>query len=424
MKNEPKIRIKGFEGEWKKHPFSETFAFLRNNSLSRAELNYKGGLVKNVHYGDVLIKFGEIIDVNKEILPFISDNEISKRFIPNAILNEGDIVFSDAAEDETVGKCSEVLNVGKNMIVSGLHTVPCRPIIVFANCYLGFYLNSKAYHNQLLPLIQGTKISSLSKAAFLNTNVSYPNSISEQRAIATYFRHIDSLIETADKKLASLKQVKEASLQSMFPKEGQKVPEVRFKGFEGEWKTSKLSTFAKRVTRKNGNLETELPVTISSQDGIIAQTQFFNSVVASSNLRGYYLIKKGEFAYNKSYSNGYPYGSVKRLEKYDMGALSTLYIVFALSKDIDHDYVIYFFETMLWHNEVAMRAAEGARNHGLLNIGADDFLDIQIIVPPILSEQRKIASFFVHLDKQIAIAQQRLDLLRRIKDACLDEMFV
>lgn len=424
MKNEPKIRIKGFEGEWKKHPFSETFAFLRNNSLSRAELNYKGGLVKNVHYGDVLIKFGEIIDVNKEILPFISDNEISKRFIPNAILNEGDIVFSDAAEDETVGKCSEVLNVGKNMIVSGLHTVPCRPIIVFANCYLGFYLNSKAYHNQLLPLIQGTKISSLSKAAFLNTNVSYPNSISEQRAIATYFRHIDSLIETADKKLASLKQVKEASLQSMFPKEGQKVPEVRFKGFEGEWKTSKLSTFAKRVTRKNGNLETELPVTISSQDGIIAQTQFFNSVVASSNLRGYYLIKKGEFAYNKSYSNGYPYGSVKRLEKYDMGALSTLYIVFALSKDIDHDYVIYFFETMLWHNEVAMRAAEGARNHGLLNIGADDFLDIQIIVPTTLSEQRKIASFFVHLDKQIAIAQQRLDLLRRIKSACLDEMFV
>lgn len=424
MKNEPKIRIKGFEGEWKKLPFSETFTFLRNNFLSRAELNYKGGLVKDIHYGDVLIKFGEIIDVNKETLPFISDNEISKRFIPNAILNDRDIVFSDAAEDETVGKCSELLNVGINMIVSGLHTVPCRPFIEFANCYLGFYLNSKAYHNQLLPLIQGTKISSLPKAAFLNTNVSYPNSISEQRAIATYFRHIDSLIETVDKKVASLKQVKEASLQSMFPKEGQKVPEVRFKGFEGEWKTSKLSTFAKRVTRKNGNLETELPVTISSQDGIIAQTQFFNSVVASSNLRGYYLIKKGEFAYNKSYSNGYPYGSVKRLEKYDMGALSTLYIVFALSKDIDHDYVIYFFETMLWHNEVAMRAAEGARNHGLLNIGADNFLDIQIIVPPTLSEQRKLASFFVHLDKQIAIAQQHLDLLRRIKSACLNEMFV
>lgn len=424
MKNEPKIRIKGFEGEWKKLPFSEAFTFLRNNSLSRAQLNYKGGFVKNVHYGDVLIKFGEIIDINKESLPFISDNEISKRFIPNAILNEGDIIFSDAAEDETVGKCSELLNVGKNMIVSGLHTIPCRPIIEFANCFLGFYLNSKAYHNQLLPLIQGTKISSLSKTAFLNTNVTYPSNISEQRAIATYFRHLDSLIEEADKKLSSLKQVKEASLQTMFPQEGQSVPKVRFKGFEGEWKKCKLSTFAKRITRKNEKLETELPVTISSQDGIIAQTQFFNNVVASSNLRGYYLIKKGEFAYNKSYSNGYPYGSVKRLEKYDMGALSTLYIVFSLSNDVDHNYVIYFFETMLWHNEVAMRAAEGARNHGLLNIGADDFLDIQILVPPTLSEQCKLASFFVHLDKQIELAQHRLELLRRIKSACLDEMFV
>ena len=200
-------------------------------------------------------------------------------------------------------------------------------------------------------------------------------------------------------------------------------PKIRIKGFEGEWKTSKLSTFAKRVTRKNGNLETELPVTISSQDGIIAQTQFFNSVVASSNLRGYYLIKKGEFAYNKSYSNGYPYGSVKRLEKYDMGALSTLYIVFALSKDIDHDYVIYFFETMLWHNEVAMRAAEGARNHGLLNIGADNFLDIQIIVPPTLSEQRKLASFFRHLDSLIETADKKVASLKQVKEASLQSMF-
>ena len=169
-------------------------------------------------------------------------------------------------------------------------------------------------------------------------------------------------------------------------------PKIRIKGFEGEWKKCKLSTFAKRITRKNENLETELPVTISSQEGIIAQTQFFNNVVASSNLRGYYL--------------------------------TTLYIVFSLSNDIDHDYVIYFFETMLWHNEVAMRAAEEARNHGLLNIGAGDFLDIQILVPPTLSEQCKLASFFVHLDKQIEIAQQRLALLQRIKSACLDEMFV
>lgn len=414
MKNEPKIRIKGFEGEWKKHPFSETFAFLRNNSLSRAELNYKGGLVKNVHYGDVLIKFGEIIDVNKEILPFISDNEISKRFIPNAILNEGDIVFSDAAEDETVGKCSEVLNVGKNMIVSGLHTVPCRPIIVFANCYLGFYLNSKAYHNQLLPLIQGTKISSLSKAAFLNTNVSYPNSISEQRAIATYFRHIDSLIETADKKLASLKQVKEASLQSMFPKEGQKVPEVRFKGFDGEWKIDKLGNlFTERV---ESDVFAEM-LSVTQSQGIIKANENGRYDNSNNDKSKYRLVKVGDIAYNSMRmwqgASGYsPY----------YGIVSPAYTVVVPNNNVDSYFFAYMFKTAIMIKQFRLHSQGLTTDTWNLKFPA--FSKIDVTYPDDTAEQRKIASFFVHLDKQIAIAQQRLDLLRRIKSACLDEMFV
>lgn len=424
MKNEPKIRIKGFEGEWKKHPFSETFAFLRNNSLSRAELNYKGGLVKNVHYGDVLIKFGEIIDVNKEILPFISDNEISKRFIPNAILNEGDIVFSDAAEDETVGKCSEMLNVGKNMIVSGLHTVPCRPIIVFANCYLGFYLNSKAYHNQLLPLIQGTKISSLSKAAFLNTNVSYPNSISEQRAIATYFRHLDSLIEIADKKVASLKQVKEASLQSMFPKEGQKVPEVRFKGFEGEWKTVQLCDCLE--VSKERNLDNKYGIedvlSVSDDSGVTNQIELLGRSFAGKSVSNYGILHEGEIVYTKSPLKSKPFGIIKR-NNYKTGIVSVLYAIYKPHIDISSAYIHYYFSPS-WrlNNYIHPLVNKGAKN--TMNISDETALMGYIPLPPTLSEQRKIASFFVHLDKQIAIAQQRLDLLRRIKSACLDGMFV
>ena len=397
MKNEPKIRTKGFEGEWKECTF--------NNLVDRISSFSSSKSLPTVEFEDIIS----------------GENRLNKDVYSKPI-HKGGIAFEK--NDVLFGKLRPYL---KNILFATFNGIAVGDFWVLrANesypAFVYTLVNNKSFMD-VANISSGSKMpradwNLVSKHKFLVP------SFFEQRAIATYFRHLDSLIETADKKIASLKQVKEASLQSMFPKEGQKVPEVRFKGFEGEWKTSKLSTFAKRVTRKNGNLETELPVTISSQDGIIAQTQFFNSVVASSNLRGYYLIKKGEFAYNKSYSNGYPYGSVKRLEKYDMGALSTLYIVFALSKDIDHDYVIYFFETMLWHNEVAMRAAEGARNHGLLNIGADDFLDIQIIVPPTLSEQRKIASFFVHLDKQIAITQQRLDLLRRIKSACLDEMFV
>ena len=408
MKNEPKIRIKGFEGEWK-----ET----RLGNIS-SDCSY--GIAASTIPYDGCHKYIRITDIDDRMHTFKPNPLVSPSIFNDSYLVKKDDILI-ARTGASVGKTYLYHQKDGKLYYAGylikMHIESADSEFIHLQTLL------QKYSKWIISESQRSGQPGINLLQLLNYSFNCP-ALPEQRAIATYFRHLDSLIETADKKVASLKQVKEASLQSMFPKEGQKVPEVRFKGFDGEWKTSKLSTFAKRVTRKNGNLETELPVTISSQDGIIAQTQFFNSVVASSNLRGYYLIKKGEFAYNKSYSNGYPYGSVKRLEKYEMGALSTLYIVFALSKDIDHDYVIYFFETMLWHNEVAIRAAEGARNHGLLNIGADDFLDIQIIVPPTLSEQRKIASFFVHLDKQIAIAQQRLDLLRRIKSACLNEMFV
>lgn len=170
-------------------------------------------------------------------------------------------------------------------------------------------------------------------------------------------------------------------------------------------------------------MESTLPLTISSLEGLIEQTAFFNSVVASSNMSNYYLLKKGEFAYNKSYSNGFPYGAVKKLEKYEQGALSPLYIVFSMDENVDADYIVYFFETSAWHSEVAKRAAEGARNHGLLNIGADDFLDINISLPKDLGEQQRISSFFRGLDSHISMEQQRLERLKQMKSACLRSMF-
>lgn len=151
---------------------------------------------------------------------------------------------------------------------------------------------------------------------------------------------------------------------------------------------------------------------------------FFNNIVASSNLSGYYLMKKGEFAYNKSYSCGFPFGAVKRMDRYEMGALSNLYIVFKLEDTVCDDYILYLFETSTWHKEVSMRASEGARNHGLLNIGAEDFLDIDIWVPNDKAEQRQIASYFRQLDIQISEQEKRLEKLKQIKAACLDKMFV
>lgn len=263
----------------------------------------------------------------------------------------------------------------------------------------------------------------LSFEALKELDIYLPN-FSEQQDIVNYFQSLDGIILSTTKKVEKLKQTKEASFVAMFPQKGETRPRVRFKGFEGDWETGKLSKFATRITRKNKNLETTLPITISAAEGLVAQDSFFNNIVASPNLRGYYLVKRGEFAYNKSYSSNYPFGAVKRLEKYDMGALSTLYIVFTLNENISSDYIVNFFDTSLWHNEVAMRAAEGARNHGLLNIGTEDFLDIDIVYPKSIDEQNEIAKYFTTLDKQISLEEQKIDSLKRIKSACLDKMFI
>lgn len=246
----------------------------------------------------------------------------------------------------------------------------------------------------------------------------------ERETLIDYFTSLDSQISAATSRLASLKQMKAASLQAMFPQEGETVPKIRFKGFEGEWKKVKLNSFAKRVTRKNSHLESTLALTIASAHGLVSQIDYFNNLVVGSNIRNYYLLKKGEFAYNKSYSNGYPFGSVKRLDRYEQGILSTLYITFSIDNSISSDYLTHFFDTNLWHKEVAERAAEGARNHGLLNIGANDFLDINIWKPESKAEQQAIASYFTSLDRQISLQSQRLEKLKQIKSACLDKMFV
>ena len=154
----------------------------------------------------------------------------------------------------------------------------------------------------------------------------------------------------------------------------EKRPKLRFPGFDDPWKAEKLSDFAERVTRKNTNNETSLPLTISSKDGLVDQISYFNKTVASKDMSGYYLLKNGEYAYNKSYSVGYDFGSVKRLDRYDMGALSTLYICFALKKH-DSDFIKAYFDSLKWYREIYMISAEGARNHGLLNVPTDEFFD-------------------------------------------------
>ena len=202
----------------------------------------------------------------------------------------------------------------------------------------------------------------------------------------------------------------------------EKRPKLRFPGFDEPWKAEKLSDFAERVTRKNTNNETSLPLTISSKDGLVDQISYFNKTVASKDMSGYYLLKNGEYAYNKSYSVGYDFGSVKRLDRYDMGALSTLYICFALKKH-DSDFIKAYFDSLKWYREIYMISAEGARNHGLLNVPTDEFFDTKHYIPMDSAEQRKIANFMIALEHRIEAQQSLVDNLKKYKRGLLREIF-
>ena len=421
----PAIRFKGFSDAWEQRKFDEVFdCTVPNNTLSRAELSYDEGTVLNVHYGDVLIKYGSVLDVQKENIPRIPYK--CREDFNGALLQDGDIIIADTAEDETTGKACEIGNLQGSAIVSGLHTMVCRPRHRMALGYLGYYLNSNAYHHQLLPLMQGIKVLSLSRSNIQKTSVSYPTVEKEQQLIANYFSQLDHLITLHQRKYEKLTNVKKSMLEKMFPQNGSSYPEIRFKGFTDAWEQRKLGELVDRVVRKNINNESTLPLTISAQYGLVDQITYFNNRVASRDVSNYYLVLNGEFAYNKSTSDGYPFGAVKRLDLYEKGVLSTLYIVFSPKKEqqVDSDFLTVFFDTDRWHKGVAERAAEGARNHGLLNISAEDFFDTDLSLPKDVAEQKQIGAFIRQLDNLITLHQRKLEKLQNIKKSMLEKMFV
>ena len=235
----------------------------------------------------------------------------------------------------------------------------------------------------------------------------------EQQAIGSFFSRLDSLITLHQRKYGKLVIFKKSMLEKMFPKDGESVPEIRFAGFTDPWEQRKLGDIAERVTRKNENNESDLPLTISAQHGLIDQRLFFNAQVASRDMSGYYLLRQGEFAYNKSTSADSPWGAIKRLTRYEKGCVSTLYICFALL-NANPDYLVTYYETNRWHKAVQMIAAEGARNHGLLNIAPDDFFDTMVSLPESQAEQQTIGAFFSRLDSLITLHQRkRLSIRQR-----------
>ncbi|MFR9546121.1 MAG: restriction endonuclease subunit S [Rikenellaceae bacterium] len=416
-KNIPAIRFAGFDGEWRTKDFSDSFNPLRNNTLSRADLNYDYGDVLNVHYGDILVKFGENIDVESSTIPYITDSIIAQKLVSNQLQN-GDVIFADTAEDETAGKCSELMNINNSIVVSGLHTMPYHPISRYASGYLGYYLNCNRFHNQLMPLMQGTKVMSISKTAIQNTYIRYPEKETEQEQISSYFKNIDHLITQSTKRLEKLKNLKKAYLEKMFPRGGATTPELRFKGFSDEWKEEQLG--AEHITSSYsggtplvGNQDYyngDIPFIRSGE--INLETTELTITSKGLNNSSAKLVNKGDILYALYGATSGEVG-ISNIA----GAINQAVLAIITKKGYNAEFISY------WLRREKANIIGTYLQGGQGNLSGAIIKQL-IILFPTYKEQQEIGNFFRNIDEQIAKQTEKLDKLKNIKKACLDKMFV
>ena len=408
----PALRFKGFTDPWEQRKLGEIAVFSKGVGYSKNDLCEEGTPI--ILYGRLYTKYETCI--------FDVDTFVKEK--AGGVYSKGGEVIVPAS-GETAEDISIASVVVKPGILLGGDLNIVSPTAEYDSAFLALTISSGATHKYLSSLAQGKSVVHLHNADIQSVSAKFPTK-REQEKIHLLFGKIDTLITLHQRKYEKLVNIKKSMLDKMFPKNGASVPEIRFKGFTDPWEQRKLGDAFERVVRKNTNNESRLPLTISAQDGLVDQITYFNNRVASRDVSNYYLVYNGEFAYNKSTSDGYPFGAVKRLDWYEKGVLSTLYIVFALKhpeKD-DSDFMTVFYDTDRWHRGVAERAAEGARNHGLLNISADDFFDIDTTMPEDKAEQEKIGRLLKKLDTLITLHQRKLEKLQNIKKSCLEKMFV
>ena len=248
--------------------------------------------------------------------------------------------------------------------------------------------------------------------------------LKEQNKIAAFLSLLDERIATQSKIIEDLKKLKSAIIEKVFCSPNKKNPMCRIEGFEQALSTYKMSDFSSRIATKNKDSKCSLVLTIAAQYGLVNQESFFNKSVASENLTGYYLLHKGEFAYNRSYSAGYDWGAVKRLDNYDEGVLSTLYICFKINETIvDSDYLTYYFESTKWHRGLSDIAGEGARNHGLLNVSITDYFNTKHRFP-VIEEQKAIAKMLNTITEKERKATLLGECYQKQKQYLLRQMFI
>ena len=411
MSKAPKLRFKEFSGDWEKKKIGEITTKVGSGKTP------KGGNSVYTDSGVIFLRSQNVLNgkLNLSDVAYITE-EI------NSTMKSTEVYGDDILLNITGASIGRSCNVPKNFPKANVNQHVC--IIRLNEHYnSNFIMNqiiSEKVQRQIDSYQAGGNREGLNFEQIKSIKVD-STCIEEQEKIASFFSLIDDKISLQGEKLEMLKDYKRGMMQKIFSRE------LRFKDDDGrdypEWEHKKLNRIVERITRKNKGTICTLPLTISAQYGLVDQVTFFNKTVASANLEGYYLLEIGEFAYNKSYSTGYPFGAIKRLDRYDRGVLSSLYICFSILDGVDSDFLVQYFETSCWHKEISMIAVEGARNHGLLNISVSDFFETYHWIP-CYDEQVKIGEFLGKIDEKINKEQDMLDSLNEYKKGLLQQMFV
>ena len=398
--NVPHLRFPEFSGEWKRVELKDVAEFQKSripaDSLDASCYISTENLIPN---------FGGI----KEASSIPTDGNVMA-IKPNDILISNIRPYLKKVwQSDRFGGCSADVFV--------LRTTGCQ------SDFLYNIIASDKFINYAMSGAKGVKMPRGDKRQMEEFEFSIP-AIEEQNRISRLLSLLDERIATQNKIIEDLKLLKSAICEKLFCSPKDKQPKVRLHGFSNYWNFVRLSDICHRIRRKNTEEQCKRVLTIAAQYGLVSQEEFFNKNVASEDLSGYYLLQNGDFAYNKSYSGDYVWGTVKRLDNYEQGVLSPLYICFCPdSAKVDSDFLVYYFESKKWHKAVADIAGEGARNHGLLNISVIDYFNTIHCIPS-MDEQKQIAQIMSALLSKIAREQRMLNCYTTQRQYLLRQMFI
>lgn len=401
--------------DWKIQTFEETFKIFSNNTLSRENLNNRGGFVRNIHYGDILTHFSEVLKCNEVEIPYI--NDLSLLSSSAQLVQDGDLIIADTAEDETVGKATEIQGLGNGKLVAGLHTIPCRVKKGdFAPGWLGYYMNSHMYHDQIIPFITGIKVSSISKSAIAGTLIVIPPK-KEQQMIVDALKEVDYEIETIKFLLHKKELIKYGLLQILLDSNDEN------KNFKRSWIQEKLMDVTTKIGVGLATSVTEhyrttgVPIfrNLNIKENYLDDEDilFLDESFAAKNPNK--VIHTGDVL---TVHTGYVGTSCVVPEKYD-GAMTFTTLITSTKKDVLlPEYLAYHLNSPFGRKEVENLQASGGRNN--LNVG--DFEQYRIAFPSDIDEQKKIVTILQDVDKEIEATRLKLEKQKKIKVGMISDL--